>query len=198
MVTITNEQRPFVTLSAIITRYSKNNIPPVYKMLYRLFAKKGSLFTAFVRNRAANKLLMLFLSFIFYGFVYFVFCHDSEFGGINILQDYLKRELVAKYVEKVKKQDISQHAEDKIASKIQKGEVNPETDTQFKRDVDADVENVEEEVTSKNLFQQFYDRFYFSVVTGTTLGYGDIYPVSNKVKFLTLCQVMTTIYVLVS
>jgi hypothetical protein len=76
--------------------------------------------------------------------------------------------------------------------------VNPEKDKMLKHVVDPEAKNVDKQVTEKKLFQKFYDRFYFSVMTGTTVGYGDIYPVSNKVKFFTMVQVMTTIYILVS
>ena len=41
--------------------------------------------------------------------------------------------------------------------------------------------------------QRFFDRLYFSVITGTTLGYGDIYPTSNSVKVLTMLQTLSTI-----
>ena len=65
-------------------------------------------------------------------------------------------------------------------------------------EVDPDVKEISESVTKKDSLQSFFDRFYFAVVTGTTLGYGDIQPASNKVKMLTLLQLMTTIYILIA
>ena len=38
-----------------------------------------------------------------------------------------------------------------------------------------------------------FNRIYFSVITGTTLGYGDIYPVSNTLKLLSMVQSISTI-----
>ena len=42
----------------------------------------------------------------------------------------------------------------------------------------------------------FFDRLYFSIVTQTTLGMGDIFPASRKVRILTMLQAMSTIFIL--
>lgn len=42
-----------------------------------------------------------------------------------------------------------------------------------------------------------YDCFYFSLVTQTTIGYGDIVPLTNTAKFLVILQLLT-IYGLLS
>lgn len=39
-----------------------------------------------------------------------------------------------------------------------------------------------------SIYQKWFDRFYFSIVTGTTLGFGDIYPISTKTKLLVIIQ----------
>ena len=167
-------------------------------MWYKYLKLKSGPIFRFTKNKPTNKVILLGISFFVFAFMYLVFCHDAEFGGINLLQDQLKKELVTNYVENVKKQEISQYAEKKIAAKIKAGDVNPEKDKMLKHVVDPEAKNVDKQVTEKKLFQKFYDRFYFSVMTGTTVGYGDIYPVSNKVKFFTMVQVMATIYILVS
>lgn len=160
-------------------------------MLYNLFHKKS-------KSKALNKISLLLLSFFVYGLIYFFFCYDTEFKGINIVQDKLRDDTVQKYIEKVKKKELSTKSEKEIADKIQGGHVNPEYDEKLKQEVDPEVYQVSKQVTKKGNLQEFFDRFYFAVVTGTTLGYGDIQPASNKVKFLTLCQLMTTIYILVA
>jgi len=167
-------------------------------MWYKYLKLRSGEIFQFTKKKPLNKLILLILSFFIFAFIYLVFCNDSEFGGINLLQDQLKKELVTKYVEKVKKKEISTYAEEKIADKIKEGDVNPEKDKALKHVVDPEAKNVNTDVTEKSTFQKFYDRFYFTVMTGTTIGYGDIYPISNKVKFLTMAQVMITIYILVS
>lgn len=167
-------------------------------MLYNLFTKNSLPMTKFTKNKALNKVILLVLSFFIYGLIYFFFCFDTEFKGINIVQDRLRDDVVEKYVEKVKNHELSDKSEMEIAKKIQGGHVNPEYDKKLSREVDPKVEQISEDVTTKQPLQAFFDRFYFAVVTGTTLGYGDIQPASNKVKFLTLAQLMTTIYILVA
>ena len=167
-------------------------------MLYNLFTKNSLPMTKFTKNKALNKVILLVVSFFIYGLIYFFFCFDTEFKGINIVQDRLRDDVVQKYVEKVKNHELSDRSEKEIAKKIQGGHVNPEYDEKLSREVDPKVEQISENVTTKEPLQAFFDRFYFAVVTGTTLGYGDIQPASNKVKFLTLAQLMTTIYILVA
>lgn len=41
-----------------------------------------------------------------------------------------------------------------------------------------------------SIFRKWFDRFYFSVVTGITLGFGDIYPNSVKTKTLVIIQLV--------
>ena len=43
------------------------------------------------------------------------------------------------------------------------------------------------------LIQSLYNRLYFSVSTGTLLGYGDIVPITNTSKLLSMIQSICTI-----
>ena len=167
-------------------------------MLYNLFNKESLPMAKFTKNKPLNKVILLILSFFIYGLIYFFFCFDTEFKGINIVQDRLRDDVVQKYVEKVKNHELSDKSEKEIAKKIQGGHVNPEYDPKLSSEVDPKVEQISENVTTKEPLQAFFDRFYFAVVTGTTLGYGDIQPASNKVKIITLLQLITTIYILIA
>lgn len=46
-------------------------------------------------------------------------------------------------------------------------------------------------------FFKFFDVFYFSVVTFTTVGYGDIVPAAKIVKFLTMLEMATAFITIV-
>ena len=58
---------------------------------------------------------------------------------------------------------------------------------------DFDIQQIE-----PPFYQKFFDRLYFSAITGSTLGYGDIYPVSNISKFLVIIQALTTIIIIIA
>ena len=56
----------------------------------------------------------------------------------------------------------------------------------------------EEEIKIKpSLLQQFFNRLYFSVSTGCLLGYGDIYPITNVAKFLSIVQAILTVSLII-
>jgi len=168
-------------------------------MLYNLSKlSMASLSKMTMKNVAIRKVTSIFFTFLVFGIIYTLFCYDYEFGGINLIQDELKKKLVDTYVEKVKKRDITTSEQSDIANKLHTGEIDTEEDLVLKAEIDTETLNVDKNVTGKNIFQQFFDRFYFAVVTGTTLGYGDIYPVSNKVKVLSILQLFATIYILVT
>ena len=97
-------------------------------MLYNLFNKESLPMAKFTKNKPLNKVILLILSFFIYGLIYFFFCFDTEFKGINIVQDRLRDDVVQKYVEKVKNHELSDKSEKEIAKKIQGGHVNPEYD----------------------------------------------------------------------
>lgn len=178
-------------------KYFVNIVYMLYKLLKVNRKSSYGIKQILTKRGPEGKILMLFLSFFVFGIIYTLFCKDYEFGGINLIQDQMKQKLVDKYVEKVKTKDISRTDEDKIAGKLQTGEVDPEDDVDLKANVDTNTLNVKKSVTEKHILQRFFDRFYFAVVTGTTLGYGDIYPVSNKVKVLSILQLFTTVYILI-
>ena len=53
--------------------------------------------------------------------------------------------------------------------------------------------SVEVDNEAGTISQQLYDRLYFSITTGTLLGYGDIVPITNTSKLLSMIQSICTI-----
>ena len=44
-----------------------------------------------------------------------------------------------------------------------------------------------------NMNDSYLDHIYFSLVTSTTVGYGDIVPRTNLAKFIVMCQLISTL-----
>ena len=155
------------------------------------------------------KLFILVIISIFFSFIYF-FIPDSEFGGINKFQELVRDELIKKKVEKKLKgnQNIEnfQNYLVNYNQNIQIGNIQEETDALQELDPSTekqlDIKTLEttklikenEFKTSKySSSQKFLDRLYFAFVTGTTLGYGDVYPTSNRTKLLAVTQLLITV-----
>ena len=155
-----------------------------------LFSKKS----IFLKGKIYKKIFYLLLSFLIFGIIYYFFCDDYEFGGINILQEEIRKSSVKKFVDKIEKGQINEEVKDEISEKITKGDINKNLDKKLARETRHP--SIDESVKKQSNYQKIFDRIYFSIVTGTTLGYGDIYPLSNKVKTLIIFQLLTTITIL--
>jgi voltage-gated potassium channel len=59
--------------------------------------------------------------------------------------------------------------------------------------------NAEEDInpeTGKYLFETFFDAFYWAACTLTTVGYGDLYPISNTGRVISIISAMVGIAVI--
>lgn len=145
----------------------------------------------YFKNNLYTKICILIISFIFFGLVYYFLCDDQEFGGINILQEKIRNDNLKKFVNKIEKGQINNKKKDDITKKIYKGDISKNLDTKI-----TNKKSINDSIKEKNSSQKVFDRIYFSIVTGTTLGYGDIYPLSNKLKIIVIFQLLTTISIL--
>ena len=115
----------------------------------------------------------LMLQIIIFSFIYMIL-NDAHFSGINTLEEMIRDELLQRKINPIIKEQFQNENKDKL-------EKDP----------------VIREVTQPSLFSSFFKRLYFSFVTGTTLGYGDIFPNTVLCKTITIVQLITSILLLV-
>ena len=113
--------------------------------------------------------------------VIYLFIPDKNFGGINKIQTILEEELVEKAVEK----KIKETFKNKNSSDVNLNSISSEIDNVI--DISStDITNINKE----SHVDKYFDRLYFSIVTGTTLGFGDIYPNSKLTKLLVILHLV--------
>ena len=126
------------------------------------------------------KLGVFLLICIIFSIIY-LFIPDKNFGGINRIQTILEEELLEKVVEK----KIKETFKNKNSSDVNLNSISTEIDNVI--DISpADISNIKKE----SYFDKYFDRLYFSIVTGTTLGFGDIYPNSKLTKLLVILHLV--------
>ena len=150
-----------------------------------------------IKYKITTLIILIFLFSILY-----LFFDDSNFDGISNIQQIIKEELIKSKVKKEIKEtfydqndfsnyNVNNFEEDIITIGKKEEKAIDDTTEKIKnvvKETELDVQKVKPSV-----FQRFFDRLYFSVITGTTLGYGDIYPTTNGLKLLTMLQTLSTI-----
>lgn len=137
-----------------------------------------------------QKLLVLITNILFFSLIYSFF-DDTHFSGINTLQETIREEIIKQNITSYIKEDME--VDVKVLEEKEKKILKEET-KEIKSEV-AKNEFAENELDKlkPNIFERFYNRLYFSTITGTTLGYGDIYPTSNTCRFFVMIQLLITI-----
>jgi hypothetical protein len=142
-----------------------------------------------------HKVYTLLILILLFAIIYLLY-DDTNFGGINNIQELIKDELLKNKIQKEIKEkfyneiNVSDDAPDIKGSRIEEKTID-DTTKEIKKDVKQQELKVEK--IKPTLIQRLFNRLYFSVTTGTTLGYGDIYPKSNSVKMLSMIQTLSTI-----
>ena len=127
------------------------------------------------------KLLVFLMIFLIILLIY-LFFPDKEFGGINKIQTLLEEELLENVLSKKIKENFS--------NKIDINTIDDEVE-KVVSDIKDDV------VIKKSFWSKFFDRFYFSIVSGSTLGFGDIYPKTILTRLLVIIQLMLLFLIVV-
>ena len=133
--------------------------------------------------------ILLFLIFLFA--ILYMLVDDTNFGGINNIQEMIKDEILKEKIVKEIKETFYNTDNHIVKGTHKEEKLIDDTTKEIKKNIipkELDTYKVK-----PSFLQKFFDRLYFSVITGTTLGYGDIYPITNKVKFLSMLQTLSTI-----
>lgn len=144
------------------------------------------------------KVVYVLLNMFIFSIVY-MFISDDEWFGVNKIKDIVKDEATRDKIDEDK--NIIEGA------KIYEGYSNFSEFfvNEVKTDVIAEIDKVEKDVENqfkqktieKTLMEMYFNRLYFSIVTGCLLGYGDIYPESMRLKALVSVQALLTIIIIV-
>lgn len=116
------------------------------------------------------KIIGLIIMIVSFSFIY-ILLDNSHFEGINPVQDKIKEVILEKEV---------------------KENFNIEKD-KMKKNIEEVVKSDDEKLKKPSIFQNLFDRMYFSIITACLLGYGDIYPATNTLKVLTSVQSFLTV-----
>ena len=133
---------------------------------------------------------LLMLQIVLFSVLY-LFLDDSHFSGINTLEEMIRTELIQRKIDPIIEKEGAENFENSE---------NPEKEIEKTAEkITKNLEKTEviESLTKPSLFDKFFKRLYFSFVTGTTLGYGDIFPNSTICKTITIIQLVTTILLLI-
>lgn len=145
-----------------------------------------------------TKLFILSIFIVLFSILY-MFLDDKHFSGVNIVKETIKEEVIKKKLEK-KVQEMPSQV-DTFTSLT-----NNTIQTNVDHELDKAAKTVEQEVKEEDLtvekietttFQRLFDRLYFSIITSTLLGYGDIYPVTNISKTIVMAQSLATVSLIV-
>lgn len=142
------------------------------------------------KNAKLNTLLLFIVLFS----VLYMFLDDKHFSGVNFIKETIKEEVIKKKIEKKINAEPFYTINDMRTS----GNIEIELDKATQK---VEKEIKEEELVSEKieipLYQKLFDRLYFSMITSSLLGYGDIYPVTNISKSLVMIQSLLTVTLIV-
>lgn len=155
--------------------------------------------------RFKNTKIFILLVLVVIFSLFYLFLDDSHFSGVNFIKETIKEEVIKQEIEKKVKSVKNVPDNDKkiiedffVIDNNNKVKIDKQLDKATK-EIEKDTN--EKELTQDKLdtppYQRLFDRLYFSVITSSLLGYGDIYPVSNTCKLITMIQSLLTVSLIV-
>ena len=158
----------------------------------------------YIKNIHYQKIYTLLVAIFVFSVIYF-FLDDNHFSGVNIIKETIKKEVIKKKVEAKISQtpNVTTTVEpfenpywEQAVKNIQVNKTLDEATQEVKEDVEG--QDLTPEKIETPFYQRFFDRFYFSMITSTLLGYGDIYPTTNICKMIVMLQSLITTMLIVS
>ena len=150
-------------------------------------------YTELIKFIRVNKIIILFLSCLFFTLLY-TLIDDNHFKGLNQVKDITKDEIIKKEVEKdveeVSKENFDNY--DNYISKELEKEKNIDVSTKTTKK-EVEQQELAPSQINPNIIQKTFNRLYFSISTGCLVGYGDIYPITNISKTLSIVQSLLTV-----
>jgi hypothetical protein len=148
------------------------------------------------------KVILVLISMLLFSFIYML-VSDDEWYGINRMKDIVRDEVAREKVEE-EVQDTEEIVNfrniegfDHYDKMFENGTKKSNNETELISAIDKAEEEVNTESIVKTPFENYFNRLYFSIVTGCLLGYGDIYPESIRLKGLVTVQALLTIIIIV-
>jgi len=145
-----------------------------------------------LRNAKVNTLLLFI---VFFSLLYMML-DDNHFSGVNFIKETIKQEVIKKKIEKTIREDPE------AFYTINDMSINQDIDFELnKATKKVEKEIKEDELVSEKIetpiYQKIFNRLYFSIITSTLLGYGDIYPVTNISKTIVMVQSLLTVTLII-
>jgi len=144
------------------------------------------------------KVILVLISMLLFSFVY-MFVSDDEWYGINRMKDIVRDEVAREKVGEETSEIVNfRNIEgfDNYDNMFQDNIQNA-NESELISEIDKAEEQVENESIVKSPLENYFNRLYFSIVTGCLLGYGDIYPKSIRLKAIVTVQALMTIIIIV-
>jgi hypothetical protein len=148
------------------------------------------------------KVVLVLISMLLFSFIYML-VSDDEWYGINKMKDIVRDEVARDKVEE-EVQDTEEIVNFRNIEGFDHYDnmfENNTTKSNNEKELTSAIDKAEEEVNTESIvktpFENYFNRLYFSIVTGCLLGYGDIYPESIRLKALVTVQALLTIIIIV-
>lgn len=135
-----------------------------------------------------GKIKILFLLMFIFSIIY-MFLDDNHFAGVNKFKETIKQEVIKNKAKKEIQENYENFEGEYIKEEII-NDVARKSKEEAKKDLH--LNNVK-----PNIFEKYFNRLYFAIISGCLLGYGDIYPDSMICKSLTAIQGLLTVSLII-